>query len=324
MPQQNQHYVPKFLLKNFVDSDGKVFCLNKKTDQITKRPPKYAGSRINFNEFIVAGEAVSFEERFQKVETRAAPAFRKIIESCSLAFTTRDERQKISDFIAIQGFRTEAFREGLGADVDNGELGLILERLWESSFLASHEIERRKWLLMKIGSQDNFYLGDNPFVLQHTTNPEAAQTLGIDIKGVEAYLPITPKLALYMPCRTTTSEIINGYQNAILLRSQCLRHLMRGTPSDLLSTGLVEANKVITSAKPFYESVISGAVLPVTHENIENLNYLQCAWAYESVFSSSKDYTFAKHVLLNTPQYRGFNKSHIAAYGSPTEVKDLS
>lgn len=143
--KQNQHYVPKFLLRNFVDTDGRVFCFNKKTDGITKPPPKYAGSREGFNEFIIEGESVSFEERFQKIETRAAPVFRKIVEQNSLALVTQAERQAAADFIAIQCFRTNAFREGL-AQNHQANMGSLMEQLWESNFATARLITNRKWL----------------------------------------------------------------------------------------------------------------------------------------------------------------------------------
>ena len=39
MSNENQHLVPKFLVKNFVDRHGRVFCLDIHTDQTTKPPP---------------------------------------------------------------------------------------------------------------------------------------------------------------------------------------------------------------------------------------------------------------------------------------------
>ena len=62
--------VPKFLVKNFADLDGRVFCLNIHTDQVTKPPPKQAASEKGFNVFQVAGEAVSFEDRLEKLERK--------------------------------------------------------------------------------------------------------------------------------------------------------------------------------------------------------------------------------------------------------------
>ena len=44
MSNENQHWVPKFLIKAFADTDGCVFSLNIQTDEVTKPPPKNAAS----------------------------------------------------------------------------------------------------------------------------------------------------------------------------------------------------------------------------------------------------------------------------------------
>ena len=66
MSHDNQHWVPKFLIKNFADVDGRVFCLNIQTDEVTKPPPKYAASDVGFNDFHVNGQAVSYEDHLEK------------------------------------------------------------------------------------------------------------------------------------------------------------------------------------------------------------------------------------------------------------------
>jgi Protein of unknown function (DUF4238) len=65
MSDENQHWVPKFLVKNFADRDGRVFCLDIHTDQITKPPPRQAASEKGFNDFEVDGETIS-EQTFIK------------------------------------------------------------------------------------------------------------------------------------------------------------------------------------------------------------------------------------------------------------------
>jgi hypothetical protein len=69
------------------------------------------------------------------------------------------------------------------------------------------EITRRHWVLMVATGDETFYLGDNPTVLQRTNNPRDGSQLGFDIAGVEAFLPLTPRCALYMPCRTPSRPL---------------------------------------------------------------------------------------------------------------------
>ena len=70
---ENQHRLLKFLIKNFGDDDGRVFCFDVQSDGITKLPPKKATSRLNFNELIFQNALISFEEKFERIETHAEP-----------------------------------------------------------------------------------------------------------------------------------------------------------------------------------------------------------------------------------------------------------
>ena len=81
------------LIKNFVDLDGRVFCLNVQTDKVTKPPPKYAASDAGFNEFVMNGKSVSFEDQLEKIETAAAPILKQIISSRSVAGLTDTQRK---------------------------------------------------------------------------------------------------------------------------------------------------------------------------------------------------------------------------------------
>ena len=93
--------------------------------------------------------------------------------------------------------------------------GLFLQNSGASVSLMSAEIARRQWTIMVIDDDNVFYLGDHPMVLQLTENPGAAAELGFDIQGIEAFLPLTPKCALYMPCVSIGREIVLGYDNAL-------------------------------------------------------------------------------------------------------------
>src|ERR1700680_1535500 len=76
-------------------------------------------------------------------------------------------------------------------------------------------IANRHWVLMVATGNDTFDLGDNPAVLQRTDNPRDGSQLGFDVAGVEAFLPLAPHCALYMPCRTISEERIERYHAAL-------------------------------------------------------------------------------------------------------------
>ncbi len=315
MSDENQHWVPKFLIKNFADTDGRVFCLNIKTDEITKPPPKYAASSPGFNNFSTEGGAVSFEDQLEKIETSAAPALRRIVNSRSIAGLTEKQRIDVSNFIAAQSFRTEAFYKGLDTAQHRENFGSVFSALWRSAFLLSAEILRRKWAIMTIENDEIFYLGDHPVVLQHTENPSSDQDLGFDIQGVEAFLPLTPKCALYMPCASTSQEIISGYENALAAPEIIRLAKLQGNDALIDTEKFLEiSRRIMRNTRELYEAFTIGSAFVATSENIENLNYLQCAWAHAAVYSNKRDFIFAKKVFRQSPQYRSTVKVKLGTF----------
>ncbi|MGV1769377.1 DUF4238 domain-containing protein [Agrobacterium vitis] len=303
---QNQHYVPKFLLKNFADIDGRVYRYNKSTDIVGKVPPKHAASIMNFYEFEIRGKKISFEDRFQNIETKAAPSFRKIALNNSVANLTESERSSIANFIAAQAFRTQAFLGNLKEQPNRTEIGETLERLWESTFITVDIIENRHWVLLKIEHDDILYLGDQPVVLQHTKDPAGVRCLGFDILGVEAFLPISPKLAIYLPCRSTTEEIISFYRNG----TQILESLWKSGLGMTIDAFTIQRD--LRRAQHLYEAITTGKPAPCASESVLNLNYLQAAWSYQWLFSNKGDFTTAKMVLSESPQYRKAPETSLA------------
>jgi hypothetical protein len=313
MSNENHHWVPKFLIKNFVDVSGRAFCLNIQTDEITKPPPKHAASSVGFNEFFMDGRTVSFEDELEKIETLAAPIIGRIISLRSVAWLTEKQRNNVGDFIAAQSFRTEAFYKGMELGISRQEFGTVFAQLWRSAFWVSANIVSRKWAVLTIDHDDVFYLGDHPVVLQNTANPSLKTDLGLDIEGVEALLPLAPKCALYMPCPATSREIISGYEKALQILDRVgmagLNETNVGSDSsDLLSL----SQRVIRNSAALYQALTTGVALVASPENVENLNYLQCAWAHKAIYSDSGGFVFARHVFHKTPQYRNTVKVRLA------------
>ncbi|MGJ4886539.1 DUF4238 domain-containing protein [Bradyrhizobium sp. HKCCYLRH1065] len=302
MTDENQHWVPRLLLKKFVDTDGRVYRLDIQSNVISKPPPKHAACGPNFNEFDIEGQIVSFEDRLEKIETRAAPVLKRIIEARSLSGLSSPDRKKVADFVAAQSFRTEAFYRGLANNPSRKNFGSIFTQLWDSSFIVSAQIERRHWVLMVIDHDDVFYLGDQPVVLQRSLDPKNGSDLGFDVKGVEAFLPLSPNCALFMPCRSVSDLLIARYEAAMDLHRTVCSAVMQGHPGG--SVELATAQDTIRRGGPLYQSYTAAAPLTAQPENVENLNYLQCSWAHAGVFSNRRDFTFARRVFSQTPHYK--------------------
>jgi Protein of unknown function (DUF4238) len=117
-------------------------------------------------------------------------------------------------------------------------------------------IARRHWALMVIEGEEVFYLGDNPVVLQRTFDLKDGKNLEFDVTGVEAFLPLSPKCALYMACPVVGNAIISNYETAIaLLRVTRLAILSssKGGGADLR-----DAQDVIRRSQQIYRAFTEG------------------------------------------------------------------
>lgn len=311
MSDENQHWVPKFLIRNFADTDGRVFCLDIRTDAVSKPPPKHAASGAAFNEFVISGKPLSFEDKLEKIETAAAPVLKQIVRTGTIAGLTDRHRRQVSNFMAAQSFRTDAFYKGLAFEGSRQDFGAIFAQLWRGAFIISGELMRRRWVLMSITRDDVFYLGDHPLVLQHTDMRPGPSEVGFDIEGVEAMMPLSPKHALWMPCVAIGNELVAAYEAARNNVQEC-SELTDAQAASLLPV----SRRILGRDGPLYEALTTGKPLIASPENVENLNYLQCAWAQAAVYSNRGDFAFAKHVFSKTPQYRAVLKARLAAFGS--------
>jgi hypothetical protein len=274
MSNENQHWVPKLLLRNFADA-RQVYCLDIHSDEIKKRPPKHAASEPGFNDFEIDGKAISFEDKLEKIETKAAPVLKRIVSAKNLVGLSPIDRQHVARFIATQSFRTKAFYEGLAGKPPREAFGTTFKYMWHSSVVTAAEIAHRHWALMVIEGDEVFYLGDNPVVLQRTRDPKDGTNLGFDVPGVEAFLPLSPKCALYIPCPATSHEIIVRYEAAMAVHRMVRLAVYSGIKGG--GAELLDAQATMRRSHHIYKALTEATPIVAEPANIENLNYCNVA-----------------------------------------------
>jgi Protein of unknown function (DUF4238) len=162
---------------------------------------------------------------------------------------------------------------------------------------------------MEIESDEVFCLGDQPVVLQRTRDPKDGSNLGFDVEGIEAFMPLSPKCALYMPCRSVSEEIIARYNAAMSLHRAVRVAALRGVAGG--AAELIIAQDTIRRSHELYQAFTTGSPIRAIAEHIENLNYLQCSWAHSGIYSNRPDFAFARRVFRENPQYRSTPKVRI-------------
>jgi hypothetical protein len=79
---RKHHYIPKFLIKNFVDDEGMIFVYHKSTDTIKKQSPKGIFYEIDRNTFEVAGEPSDrFEQLYGEFDNMMAKQITNVLRN---------------------------------------------------------------------------------------------------------------------------------------------------------------------------------------------------------------------------------------------------
>lgn len=194
---QNQHYVPKHILRNFLSNPDKeqVTVFDKKTQKTFT--PNIAGimAERRFNEFVIEEEwLASFEPAVSRIEDQVLPVYRDIVEHRRLTGTP-EERGLLAFLIAFQMVRTKAQRNTFL------QMDQMLRDKWDKLGIERHDIGQldqnpdelkirhaefmehslkeftqiiggKQFLLMEAAKGRSFYLGDNPVVLHNETKPD--------------------------------------------------------------------------------------------------------------------------------------------------------
>jgi len=112
-PAQNQHYVPKFILRNFLSNVKKeqVHVFQKSTGRVFPTSVRNIMAERRFYEFrIDENYLASFEKSVCRVEEVLLPAYRSVIENRRFD-GTREQKEYLAMLLAFQFLRTRSQRD---------------------------------------------------------------------------------------------------------------------------------------------------------------------------------------------------------------------
>ena len=217
---KNQHYVPQFLLKNFASRDEAfIWAYDKKEkyseqNRIKERAVKKVASEKFFYDMHTNDPENSYEYVLEKIENDTARIIAEIIKTKTINDLSEEERGTLSLFIVTQNLRTkgnlvqsESETESISKHLDEKwnikTPDIDSKKVWFST-LQKHEIFKeiimnKIWVLYE--SNNSFLISDNPVTLQNVINTNKHRgTLGIESRGIEIYLPLSPSLTICMFC----------------------------------------------------------------------------------------------------------------------------
>lgn len=309
----NQHYVPQFLLRGFASGRQKqVYCLDKQTGRVFKTRTRNVAAQTGFYDIEVNGEKRSIDPLLTDLEERAAPIVHNILQVKHLRFLTEELRYVLGLFVVCQMLRTDCQRQrykhindifceaiiNWGGDPNNVEgFRPLSDKEARREFITIlpklamdmlPNILNKTWVLYSAPPGAHFFSSDNPVSMHNTMNKNPHRgTLGVGVRGIEIYLPLSASLCLGLLCRSIETMIRDGENRAKRVGapvtfSEWIRAFDQRTPLDL---------------EP----------LNVTHHNS-----LQVINAERYVFSHDGGFGLAEEMLESNPELRSGPRMEVA------------
>lgn len=222
---KKQHYVPQFLLRNFAvgkKQKAKLWVLDKKNATTFEASVRDIGHENFFYEFNGEAGTVEFESVLEKLDSKAADLMARIISSASIPRAGEDFIW-LSYFVVAQLLRTPSVR----CDLDNFR-DVIVSKFGkdivyeddakpisqygpeDSKFVSiqvlrdvpkfARHLQEKTWILTQSLDTAPYIIGDSPVAKHNMLERQGRGNLGLKSKGIELYLPVSPRLSLQVVC----------------------------------------------------------------------------------------------------------------------------
>jgi hypothetical protein len=340
---RGQHHVLVMLQDAFAaPGNGKkrqIHVFDKHEDRTFRTSPENILQERDFNTFENGEVTYCLEDGMGKIEDQAAPALRKVIANRTLACLDDKERAAILVFTALQrirGVHTRAgmldietqIRERLRSNGDDPDLVPQLrgsnepEQIKLSALTLvgknlpefSRSYTNKVMVLMEACPGETFLLGDTPVVLANQNDTFPYGNLGLEVKGIEIYLPISPDLTIAFWC----PSIISLIETALRRCEEAIKNTnavaLLGVGPDAQKLRELHPQLKVRAAKLREDlgGIKSQGTLKNAPENMEYMNSLQVAYAERYVLSSTGDFALAKRMIAENSGYRRGHRWQLA------------
>lgn len=331
---QNQHYVPKFILRNFLSNpkNEQVHVFSKTSGRGFPTSIKNIMAERRFHEFkIDANYLASFEESVCRVEDMLLPAYRSVVESRRFDGTP-EQKAHIAMLVSFQFLRTRSQRDQF-ADVERqlaerleqygGSIEDIkgYERLTDDALREQHIrfmrdsvgdfaqiIGAKDFLLLEAPKGRHFYLSDNPVTI-HNSRPSDGffGNMGLACEGIEIYMPLTSDLQLCAWCPSILGKMRErSAKSKRQLATAILSPAMVGVADPtLLMDQLKQLREDRATIQDTLGRAAEGLPLSASNENMDFQNSLQVGQAREHIICQKADFDLAKRFMAEYPKSKG-------------------
>lgn len=330
---KNQHYVPRMLMRPFaVRGAGKaeqVQVFDKHSDRsFTARLEDVLAGRY-FNTIWHDDFVQDVEGPLSKLEDRAAPVLRKLVEERSWANLGGEEQVTLSFFLAVQFIRGPDTRSRIDQLIDQiqarteaiakAKAGrvvpaaptaverkrMIFELMRTSAAEMAELLLKKTWLLFEPEAGE-FYLGDTPLAMHNDRDMGPYGNIGLAVPGIQIYFPLAPDLLLALWCPSLTAELLDAEEK---------HRTMLGSLSLLEAVGIVPLTNVERDALdhlrekwPFTKGMIAAletrTPLKSDAANLRFINHLQVRSAERYVLARNQPFDLVREMLAHRDSYR--------------------
>lgn len=308
---KNQHFVPRFLLNNFCNiGTEKLFVFDKHTLKVFESNIRNLASEREFYDFELAGQRVTLEYGLANLEYKSSEIINKLIKEKSLAWLSESDKLTIACFIAAQFSRVKSTRlryksmneklkekivdlgfdpkstEGYKDLSDNDVKALSSRMAVKGDFVPY--FMNKIWFLLETEETNPFFISDNPVVLQNYNDLRPYGNLGLCVKGIEIYIPLSKTLTLAMFCPSHKEAMEDTYKKYSIIKSLRPDMLPKGEETEILLRYISALN--------------TGNSLKIVSDNVINLNSLQVGFSSRFVYSCQNNFDLVKKILDNDPK----------------------
>lgn len=330
MAAQNQHYVPKFILRQFLSDEEKeqVTVYDKHEDKVFETSIKNIMAERRFNDFSTGELEASFEPAACRIEDVVLPIYQTVLENRRLELTP-EVQKNLALFVAFQFTRTKALRnvrealqvhleeraekmghrpkdiagwEPFTEDVKKREhVASILHSLEEFT----HLVSLKRFFLAEPAPGSFFCLGDSPVTLTNRRHFGPYGNIGLGVPGIELYMPLAADLMLCAWCPTNIDKVSRYLSQKKQLEQEALAGVMAGRiQPERMKIALDGIKEEFAEADTLGTALETGVPISSTSENMDHYNSLQSMHAYRYVLSKNGDFETVRRHNKEFPKFR--------------------
>ena len=310
---ENQHYVPRLLLRNFAIDPNvdikkqQIWVFDKSNDNVFS--PNIGGIAAETSFYDVEGEKgiISAETALSKLEDKAAPVIQRIIAGKSVNCLSDEDRTWLSIFCTVQFVRVpdsrarqlslhnalvEKARQLQGDEAadaidifkdDAAAKAMAVATMFSSIKEFEPMFAAKCAFLFEAPDAAPFLIGDNPIALHNDRTFGPYGNLGLAVPGIQIFLPISPKFTLAM-------------WDFSFLDDQC-DLLNRALRSGRTKAQTAELSSLLHAARV-------GGCQAMDADQVTRLNSYQIRSASRFVLSSHNDFALVRRMIADNGKYR--------------------